>query len=329
MNGAFTGGGYELERRAMFSRPHGFLPQGYDESPYNRWLGEGHQQQQQQPQPGQYFGNMHLNAQTMDVSQIYSGANRYNALWVFVDVECSNLDPSGANFGILEIAAGVVDDNMSLLDTFHVVVHQPRYIIANSSKWCKQHFCSRLEGGNDLFAQCEASTISERDAGQMLHAFILKHARKRVPNEASTAEHIRRKYFEAAELVPVEKMVEECEAGTTPETKAEVEFGPPASGNNNDGSGGQQESYYRLMFAGCSTYFDRSVLLTRFPHLKSIVSHKVIDLSGILEMARRWRPDLLKSLPPSKDTHRALVDMNESVSLLKWFWRSFIMSAQG
>ena len=300
----------------MYSRPHGYLPSFED--PYNRWLGEAVQYPQHQPT------NYHQQA---DMSHVFNATNRYNALWVFVDIEATNLDPLGANFGILEIAAGVVDDDMSIIDTFHVVVHQPRHIIRGASKWCKQHFCSRLEGGNDLFSQCEASTISETDAGNMLHEFILKHAKKRNP-ETNAVDNMRRKYFREAEFGDIADVVEKADLPPPTLSKdAETEFVPQNLLAVKDDEENHKTEYYRIMLCGCSIYFDRSVLLARFPQLRSIIGHKTIEVTSMLEIARRWRPDLLRTLPPATSSHRALVDLHETLVLLRWFWRSVMAAA--
>jgi oligoribonuclease (3'-5' exoribonuclease) len=237
-------GAEHLERRALYSRPHGFLPPPPQDD-YNRWLGEGVQHQQNQ----QYFARMDM-CPSADMRNVLPTTNRYNALWVFVDLETTNLDPTVSNFGILEIAAGVVDDSMAIIDTFHVVVHQPRHIINGSSRWCKQHFGSRLDGGNDLFSQCEASTISEAEAGNMLHAFILKHAKERCP-ETNTSENMRRKYFQAAEFVPVEQAVEEAVLPPpTVDMDAEAEFVPLNMVGIKDKEENKKTEYYKVMLAG-------------------------------------------------------------------------------
>jgi oligoribonuclease (3'-5' exoribonuclease) len=241
--------------------------------------------------------------------------NRYNAMWIFCDLECTSLDYQSPFFGILEIAAAVVDNSMQVVDTFHVIVNQPARTIASASKWCKKHFCSRLDGGNDLFAQCEASTITEGVAGHMLEEFILKHAKKRHPQPDGDAEASKRSFFKKTELQPIDTAIE-MDADMNTLTVEQ-------QGNKSANQAGVE--HYRTMLAGCSVYFDRAVLLYRFPHLKHLIGHKTIELSSLLEIGRRWRPDLLGSLPPTQETHRALVDVLESVSLLKWFWRSIIV----
>ncbi|KAG5184095.1 hypothetical protein JKP88DRAFT_163559 [Tribonema minus] len=250
--------------------------------------------------------------------QLFSTQNRYIALWMMLDIECTSLDYTSPDFGILEIAASVVDDAMEVIDTFHVIVHQNARIIGNSSRWCKQRFRSRLEGGNDLFAQCELSTITEEMAGAMLEEFILKHAKKRQPAAGSEHDAQKRNLFRAAEFEPIDALV----AHEVVDGPAE-EVAPPKQQMKVESTGME---HYRIMLAGCSVYFDRAVLLHRYPRLRMYIGHKTIELSSLLEIVRRWRPDLLRSLPPTQECHRALVDVMEAVSLLRWFWRSFLVS---
>jgi oligoribonuclease (3'-5' exoribonuclease) len=271
---------------------------------YHRWLSAPSAMNEMMPPP--------------NMMQVFNPNNRYNALWMFLDLECTSLDHSSPDFGILEIAATVVDDCMTVMDTFHVIVNQPPNVILNASKWCKAKFCSRSEGGNDLFAQCELSSITQADAGNMLEGFILKHAKKRhSTNHESASEAEKRSLFRSAEFDSIDTVIADVE---TPEEKRD-------RGGMRDGShsnaGGME--HYRIMLAGCSVYFDRSALLHNFPQLRKLIGHKTIELSSLLEIGRRWRPDILRSLPPTQECHRALVDVMESVALLKWFWRSFLV----
>ncbi|KAG5186463.1 ribonuclease H-like domain-containing protein [Tribonema minus] len=236
--------------------------------------------------------------------------NKYAAIWLFLDIECTQLDYQAHNFGILEIAAAIVDNSMEVIDTFHVIVNQPAHIIAAASKWCKKRFCSRLEGGNDLFAQCDASIITEAQAGFMLEQFIMKHAKERhmQPDEAEQ----KRRFFQAAELETIDAAIE------TETSEAFIEKDVEKT------QGGI--SHFRVMLAGCSVYFDRAVLLHIYPRLRNLIGHKTIELSSLLEIARKWRPDILATLPPAQDAHRALIDVLESVSLLRWFWRFIVVA---
>lgn len=257
----------------------------------------------QQQQMSQYTGNVFSDVLAAPVG-------RYNAQWLWLDLECSGLEPTAANFGILEIAAAITNEDLNIIETFHVVVHQPQHILNTASRWCIGHFGSRSGGGNDLFEQSRASAITEAVAGEMLEAFIVKHAKMRrvkvsdamcVPTTAA-----KRDLFKVSTFGDVTLADEEPKPA------------PRASG------GGQQHDFYRVMLAGCSCYFDRAVILARFPNLRKYVAHKIIDTTSVLEIARRWRPDVLQALPPAASGHRALPDVLESIALMVWFMRTVL-----
>ncbi|KAG5182034.1 hypothetical protein JKP88DRAFT_272889 [Tribonema minus] len=244
---------------------------------------------------------------------------RYDATWIWCDIECTGLDPTSPGFGVLEIAAAVTGDDLTVQDTFHVIIHQPDRVLAGASSWCAEHFGPRYAGGNDLFQQCRASVISEAEAGELLEAFIVKHAKPRKARAAAAAEVpeavVKRNVFKTAEFGDViedgDAMAGDIEAQDTRRHRAGPAYGRPRPR-------AQQHDVYRVMFAGCSCYFDRGVILNRFPNLRKYIAHKTIDVTSVLEITRRWRPDLLRSLPAPQGTHRALPDVLESICLLRW-----------
>lgn len=256
------------------------------------------------PQP-QFFTNV-MHAVPGANPDSYADVPTYDAVWLFLDLESSGLDPCAKNFGILEIAAVVTDDDLIVRDSLHVIVHQPEHVLRASSKWCRAHFESRAEGGNDLFHLSRASAISEEAAGIMLRDFISKHAARRL--RPAETDHRRRELLRATAFGdPVEQLEEEGVADLDADG-APAPVPPPF---HNDA--------YRVMLAGCSVYFDRHVLLTRYPYLQSCIGHKTIDMTSILEIARRFRPDALYCLRPPSGSHRALVDINETLNVLRWF----------
>lgn len=76
------------------------------------------------------------------------------------------------------------------------------------------------------------------------------------------------------------------------------------------------------MLAGCSVHFDRMVLLQRYPQLKDLIGHKTMDVTSLLEAARRWRPDATLHLPPPSSAHRAMPDTLETIGLAKTLWKT-------
>lgn len=238
----------------------------------------------------------------------------YKAVWIFLDLETSNLNPQSKEFGILEIAAVVTNDDFIVLDNFHVIINQPEAVLMASSKWCLNHFSSRITGGNDLFELCRASTITEQQAGEMLRDFIVKHSAHRM-RPSNDTNYVRRNLLVNTGFGDVVQNITEPEkVKQEQEQKSRPKPPPPP-----------QQDTYRVMLAGCSVYNDRHVLLTRFPYLSAHIGHKTVDMTSLLEIVRRFRPDLLSMLRCSTGSHRAQVDINESLNVMRWFHSTLLL----
>ena len=73
------------------------------------------------------------------------------------------------------------------------------------------------------------------------------------------------------------------------------------------------------ILGGASVHFDRRVLRQHCPNLESQGLHyRNFDVSVIKQAVLRWWPGMVE-LPPSKDVHRALPDILESIEHAKWF----------
>jgi oligoribonuclease len=51
--------------------------------------------------------------------------------------------------------------------------------------------------------------------------------------------------------------------------------------------------------------------------------YRIIDVSTIKELCRRWNPEVYKTIPKKGFTHRALQDIQESIEELKFYQNSF------
>ncbi len=67
---------------------------------------------------------------------------------------------------------------------------------------------------------------------------------------------------------------------------------------------------------GNSIGTDRRFLQQYMPELEEFLHYRNVDVSTLKELARRWRPDALASLPDKATTHRALDDIRESIAEL-------------
>lgn len=66
---------------------------------------------------------------------------------------------------------------------------------------------------------------------------------------------------------------------------------------------------------------DKRFIVKYMPRLEDFLHYRVIDVSSIKELARRWYPGV--SAPPKKETHRALDDILESIEELRFYRRAF------
>ena len=67
---------------------------------------------------------------------------------------------------------------------------------------------------------------------------------------------------------------------------------------------------------GNSIGTDRHFLQEYMPELEEFLHYRNIDVSTLKELARRWHPEVLASVPEKATTHRALDDIRESIAEL-------------
>ncbi|KAF0750050.1 putative oligoribonuclease isoform X1, partial [Aphis craccivora] len=71
--------------------------------------------------------------------------------------------------------------------------------------------------------------------------------------------------------------------------------------------------------AGNSIYMDRTFIRKYMPKLESHLSYRLIDVSSLKELFKRWKPELANEAPKKSLQHRALDDIKESVQELKFY----------
>ncbi|MFB4299267.1 oligoribonuclease [Actinomadura sp. NTSP31] len=70
---------------------------------------------------------------------------------------------------------------------------------------------------------------------------------------------------------------------------------------------------------GNSIATDRSFLARDMPALDSHLHYRMVDVSSIKELARRWYPRAYFASPEKKGGHRALADITESIQELRYY----------
>ena len=74
--------------------------------------------------------------------------------------------------------------------------------------------------------------------------------------------------------------------------------------------------------AGNSIGQDARFLRKYMPKFMDHLHYRVIDVSTIKELSRRWYPKEFSNVPMKKTTHRALDDIIESIEELKYYQKA-------
>ena len=71
--------------------------------------------------------------------------------------------------------------------------------------------------------------------------------------------------------------------------------------------------------AGSSVYVDRGFLAKYMPRLDAHLHYRLIDVSSIKELSKRWYPRVYYASPEKTGNHRALGDIRESIAELRYY----------
>jgi oligoribonuclease len=74
---------------------------------------------------------------------------------------------------------------------------------------------------------------------------------------------------------------------------------------------------------GNSICQDRRFLARSMPAVEDYFHYRNLDVSTLKELARRWKPELMKGVP-KEGKHEALADVYESIAELKYYRENFI-----
>jgi len=81
--------------------------------------------------------------------------------------------------------------------------------------------------------------------------------------------------------------------------------------------------------AGNSIATDRAFIARDMPKLDSYLHYRMIDVSSIKELCRRWYPRIYYGQPAKGLTHRALADIHESIRELRFYRRTAFVLPPG
>jgi oligoribonuclease len=81
--------------------------------------------------------------------------------------------------------------------------------------------------------------------------------------------------------------------------------------------------------AGNSIATDRGFIARDMPKLDDFLHYRMIDVSSIKELCRRWYPRIYFGQPEKGLAHRALADIHESIRELKYYRRTAFVPPPG
>ena len=81
--------------------------------------------------------------------------------------------------------------------------------------------------------------------------------------------------------------------------------------------------------AGSSVYVDRGFIARDMPALDAHLHYRVVDVSSIKELVRRWYPRAYFNTPEKTGNHRALADIRESIAELRYYRDAVFVAETG
>ncbi|MFM1777930.1 MAG: hypothetical protein RL741_548 [Actinomycetota bacterium] len=85
----------------------------------------------------------------------------------------------------------------------------------------------------------------------------------------------------------------------------------------------------KVPLAGSSVHVDRIFLQRDMPRVDSYLHYRIIDVSSVKELARRWYPKAYFASPPKTGNHRALGDILDSINELKYYREAVFVELPG
>jgi oligoribonuclease len=80
---------------------------------------------------------------------------------------------------------------------------------------------------------------------------------------------------------------------------------------------------------GNSVSTDRGFLARDMPTLEQHLHYRIVDVSSVKELSRRWYPRAYFNSPEKKGNHRALADIRESIAELRYYREAVFVPAPG
>ena len=85
----------------------------------------------------------------------------------------------------------------------------------------------------------------------------------------------------------------------------------------------------RPPLAGNSVATDRAFISRDMPELEQALHYRLVDVSSIKELSRRWFPRAYYNAPTKGGNHRALADIQESIEELRFYREAVFVPSPG
>ena len=85
----------------------------------------------------------------------------------------------------------------------------------------------------------------------------------------------------------------------------------------------------RPPLAGNTVATDRAFLARDMQALESFLHYRIVDVSSIKELSRRWFPRAYFAAPTKRGNHRALADIQESIEELRYYREAVFVPQPG
>ena len=85
----------------------------------------------------------------------------------------------------------------------------------------------------------------------------------------------------------------------------------------------------KVPLCGNSIATDRAFLARDMPELDAFLHYRMVDVSSVKELARRWYPRAYFNSPEKNGNHRALADIRESIAELRYYREAVFVPPPG
>ena len=85
----------------------------------------------------------------------------------------------------------------------------------------------------------------------------------------------------------------------------------------------------RPPLAGNTVATDRAFLARDMVELEGFLHYRIVDVSSIKELSRRWFPRAYYAAPAKRGNHRALADIQESIEELRYYREAVFVPSPG